>query len=294
MTTTKTRSTSCYAILGVEVTVTADVPEVLARVDETYAAFRQSSGVSTDTERFDLRCEDDGALCVTGPDGVERRWPTEHEALLDLLDRLVATVLAGLHGQGLDAVHAGAVVHRGRAAILAGVSRHGKTTLTLGLVARGMGLLSDEFAVVDSANRLVLPYRRSAHVRPGTPELIPALSFVRDLPRHHLGGGSEWSLPPSALARALPGGLGVAAPLGHVLLIEGSPAPQAPPTLTPVPTALAAMELLRGTWSASVDFGGALRRIGRALDGVACARLRAGALEPTLDQVTAWLEADRG
>jgi hypothetical protein len=52
--------------------------------------------------------------------------------------------------------------------------------------------------------------------------------------------------------------------------------------------------LLRGAWAASVDFDGTLAQVGRLLDGVVCARLRAGALEPTLDAILTWLEAHRG
>ena len=37
-----------------------------------------------------------------------------------------------------------------------------------------------------------------------------------------------------------------------------------------------------------------LARVGRLLDGVTCARLRSGALEPTLDMLMQWLEAQHG
>ena len=203
-------------------------------------------------------------------------------------------VLARLYEQGIYAIHAGAVVYKGAALIIAGRSGQGKTTLVLGLLRRGLGLLSDEFAIADSAQPLILPYRRSLHIRPGTPELIPELAFLRDQPQQRLGGGIEWSLAPDQLARALPGGLASAAPPRYVLLLDGPPRPQADPALVPIPAAVATIELLRGTWAASVDFAGGLARIGRLLDGVACARLRAGALEPTLDMLMQWLEAQRG
>ena len=164
----------------------------------------------------------------------------------------------------------------------------------LGLLRRGLGLLSDEFAIADSAQQLIQPYRRSLHIRPGTPELIPELAFLRDRPQQRLGGGIEWSLAPDQLAQALPGGLASAAPPRYVLLLDGPPRPQADPALVPIPAAVATIELLRGTWAASVDFDGGLARIGRLLDGVACARLRAGALEPTLDVLMQWLEAQHG
>ena len=164
----------------------------------------------------------------------------------------------------------------------------------LGLLRRGLGLLSDEFAIADSAQQLIQPYRRSLHIRPGTPELIPELAFLHDQPQQRLGGGIEWSLAPDQLAQALPGGLASAAPPRYVLLLDGPPRPQADPALVPIPAAVATIELLRGTWAASVDFDGGLARIGRLLDGVACARLRAGALEPTLDVLMQWLEAQHG
>jgi hypothetical protein len=294
MTVVEAARTSRYSILGVPVSVTSDAPEALCRVDETYAAFHDADGVAgLDELAFALRRRPDGSVEVSGPTGERRAWPAEQPALLDLLDRLVKTVLAQLASRGIDAIHAGAISRRGRAAIVAGASGHGKTTLTLGLVGRGWQLLSDELAIADPA-RGIVPYRRSTHVRPGTPELVPALGFVHDLPRHELGGGIEWSVEPSVLERALPGCLGEAAPLRHVLLLAGPPAPERAPALTEVPAALAAMELLKGTWSASVDFAGALRRVGRLLDGAACARLSSGALEPTLDLVCAWLEASGG
>ncbi len=131
-------------------------------------------------------------------------------------------------------------------------------------------------------------------LRPGTPELIPELRFLYDRPQRHLGGGSEWAVTPHDLERAMPGCLASAAPLRHVLLIDGQPSPDTRPMIVPIPAALAALDLLRGAWAASVDFDGALAQVGRLLDGVICARLRSGALEPTLDAILAWQEANRG
>ena len=279
-----------YSVLGVPVAVSSNVVGALECVDATYAAFRHPPGALA--EVFVVRLlQWEEAFLVADSHGYQRRWPDAHTALLDLLDRIVHGVLVRLHAQGIYAIHAGAVVYNGAALIIAGRSGQGKTTLVLGLLRRGLGLLSDEFAIADSAQPLILPYRRSLHIRPGTPDLIPELSFLHDQPQQRLGGGIEWSLTPDQLARALPCGLASAAPLRHVLLLDGPPQPQAEPALVPISAALAAIELLRGTWAASVDFTGGLARIGRLLDGVTCARLRAGALDPTLDVLMQWLEA---
>ncbi len=203
-------------------------------------------------------------------------------------------MLARLQAQGAYTIHAGAAVHGERALLVVGRSGQGKTTLTLGLLQRGLYLLSDELAVIDPDRPWIMPYRRSLHIRPGTIDLIPELQFLRKLPQRQLGGGNEWPLAPQDLERVLPGCLASAAPLGYVILLEGTPNVEREPALTPIPEALAALELLRSTWGASVNFEASLSRVGQLLDGVACVRLRAGALDRTLERVMAWLEANRG
>lgn len=279
-----------YSILGVTISVASNVAEALLRVDETYAAFRAAAVPAHAAVALRLLRLNQCDYLVAGPAG-ERRWPTYDHALTDLFDQLVHLLLERLLARGIYAIHAGAVVARGGALVLAGRSGHGKTTLVLALLRRGLGLLSDEFAVVEPAARRIVPYRRSTHIRPGTPELIPELRFLHGRPRHLLGGGFEWTLTPQELERALPGCLGQSAPLRNVLLLEGVPQADASPMIAPVPAALAALELLRGTWAASVNFEGGLDQISRLLDGVRCARLRVGGLEATAQCVTSWLEA---
>jgi hypothetical protein len=292
-----TPPTAWYTVLGIPVAITSDEPDALLRVDETYAAFRAApaAGAAAITLRL-LRIPGEPAYLVGDADRAQR-WPSYQSALLDLFNRLVHGLLARLLARGIYVFHAGALVFQGRALALAGRSGQGKTTLTLGLLRRGLGLLSDEFAVVEPTERRLLPYHRSLHVRPGTPELIPELRFLHQRPRHQLGGGSEWAVTPSDLEHAMPGCLATAAPLRSVLLLEGTPQAGGSPAITPIPAALAALELLRGAWATSVDFDGALAQAGRLLGsapGVACARLRVGALEPTLDMLLAWLGTHHG
>jgi hypothetical protein len=288
-------TTAWYSVIGVPVAVISNLVAVLECVDATYAAFR-SPPAALDSA-FVVRLVDldvDAGYQVSDSRGYQHCWPDAQAALLDLLDRIVHALLARLYDRGIYAIHAGALVYQGSALIVAGRSGQGKTTLVLGLLRRGLGLLSDEFAVVDPAAQLIQPYRRSLHIRPGTPELIPELRFLHDRPQLRLGGGIEWSLTPEDLDRALPGCLAEAAQPGYVLLLDGTPQPDGDSAIVPIAPAVATLELLRGTWAASVDFAGGLARIGRLLNGVACARLRAGALEPTLDMVIRWMENQRG
>jgi hypothetical protein len=284
-----------YAIVGVPVVVRSDLAEALDRIDETYVAFRQEAGPLAGALAIEVARQQDGrAVWVRDSDGYAQSWPTAEAAVVDALGRIVQGVLARLHARGVYAIHAGAMVYRGAALIVAGKSGQGKTTLVLGLLRRGLGMLSDEFAIVEPETQHILPYRRSLHIRPGTPELIPELAFLRDRPQHQLGGGIEWALTLADLAQVFPAALAPAAPLRYVLLLDGAPRPDAAPEIVPVPAALATMELLRGTWAASVAFADGLARISRLMDGVTCGRLRAGELGATLDCVSGWLEAQHG
>lgn len=290
-----------YLILGVPIAVASNQAEILAHVDETYISFRSSADEPEPAFTAELLTiepraagKQAGAAVVRDSHGYQHEWPDAHVALIDLFDRIVHGVLAELHKRDIYTVHAGSVVYRGAALIVAGRSGQGKTTLTLGLLQRGMGLLSDEFAVIDPATEQIVPYRRSVHIRPGTPELIPELRFVNQQPQRRLGGGIEWSLTPSDLDRAFPGCLAPAAPLRYVLLLDGAPQPDQLPAVAPVPAALATIELLRGTWAASRDFSAGLARLSRLMSNVACARLRVGALDRTLDAICDWLGAQHG
>lgn len=279
-----------YVVLGIPIDVRVCDADAFARVDETYAAFRAPPAAAPAFAAW-LSRADDGAYLVADTHGSSQRWPDAHAATIGMLDRMVHGVLAELYACGIYAIHAGACTYRSAALIIAGRSGQGKTTLTLGLVRRGFGLLSDEFAVVAPGTRQILPYHRSIHIRPGTPELIRELGFVAERPPVHLGGGIEWTLTPDDLARAFPGCLAPAAPLGAVLLLDGPPRPGEPPAITPLPAALATIELLRGTWAASRGFADGLARIASLLDGVRCAKLRTGTLDATAECITQWLEA---
>jgi hypothetical protein len=95
-------------------------------------------------------------------------------------------------------VHAGVVGWRGRAIVLPGRSRSGKTTLVAELVRRGASYFSDEFAVLDRRGR-VHPYVKPLSIR----RTGGCDRHARRLEVEELGG--------SAGKRALPVGLVVLA-----------------------------------------------------------------------------------
>jgi hypothetical protein len=92
-------------------------------------------------------------------------------------------------------VHAGVVGWKGRALVLPGRSRAGKTTLVAALIRAGATYYSDEYAVLDEGGR-VHPYARRLSVRIGggrqrrrPPEWFGARSGGRPLPVGLVVGG---------------------------------------------------------------------------------------------------------
>jgi hypothetical protein len=155
-----------------------------------------------------------------------------------------------------------------------------------------MSLLSDEMAVVPPDGREILPYHRSLHIRPGTPELLAGFDFVTRSPQADLGGGNRWTVTPGQLQRALPGSLGAASPLRGVVLLDLL-APEAARTeLIPVPAAIAAVELSRATPALEYHLQAVLTRLGGLLEGIRCARLTMGGLDEACRLLAAWLDED--
>ena len=279
--------------------VSSDLGEPLEIVDATYSAFRVDA-IGADpagdrTAAFGLTDLGEGGPCLLETaDGRSERLPDPGQGTIALLEALVGTVVAGLHREGLYAVHAGAAAGPRGAVIVAGRSGQGKSTLVLGLVRRGLALLSDELALLDPRAGLVRAYPRAVHVRPTTIRLIPELAALEGRPRYELGGGSEWSVPAAEVATLLSSRVTDAAPPAAVVLLGGTPDPTAAPTIRDELPAVATLELLRSTWATSADFAGTLEAVGGMLSGVPCVRLSVGEFDRTIDTLLAHLERAHG
>ena len=86
------------------------------------------------------------------------------EAFAVLESEIRQSVAAAARGRTF--VHAGVVGWRGRAILVPGRSRSGKTTLVAELVKAGAAYYSDEFAVLDRRGR-VHPFAKSLSIREG-------------------------------------------------------------------------------------------------------------------------------
>jgi hypothetical protein len=100
----------------------------------------------------------------------------------------------------LRAVHAGAVLWKGRALLLPGATHAGKSSLVAELLRRGATYFSDEYALIDAEGR-VHPYPRPLLLRNGSPAQYPVLASECD-----------------ALVGSAP------APVGWILALEYQPA----------------------------------------------------------------------
>jgi hypothetical protein len=284
-----TKSSVHLDVIGVRIALESSLSSVLECVADTYWSFGAPPSLDEGSLVLGLDPIADG-FRLRDSRGVTQGFKDEHSALLGTLERITQIVLGQLTAAGILAVHAAAAVHRGETIIMAGRSGSGKTTLVLGLLSRGLTLLSDELALIAKGDGMVLPYPRSIHVRPGTPELIPALAYLSSKPPRHLGGGIKWSVNSAALDRAIPGCMAGPAPARHILLLE-PPAPgHRVAELVPIAPAVTVVELLRGAPAVAFGLGPVVRRLSEVVANCRCARLTPGPLAGSLDLVTQWLE----
>jgi hypothetical protein len=279
-----------FNIQGIELIVRSNDRPTLDRVRDTYGWF--AVGGRTVTGRGPLATVEvaclvaaDGGATIVDADGRATLWEARDQPLIALFDAIVAGIIAALSRTGILAIHAGVVGLDGRAVLIAGRSGRGKTTLVLGLLRRGLDLMSDELALVAVDDRTILAYPRGLHIRPAALGLFPELGFLAGIEPHDLGGGSEWSVGPEALRRAFGTRVTDAIPIGAVVLLDGDPIGDAEPDLSPVPQAIATMELVRGTPEAAWAFDEVLGRLPRVVGDIPCARIRSGRLEDTVDAV---------
>lgn len=280
-----------YRFHGLAVDVACDVPVAAVAIDASFGAFALDPRPGRPAERQVSLTRSDGTYRLTDASGRVAFARTEQAAVVGLFDRVVRAVVDGLADRGILAIHAGAVVLRGQALLLAGPSGAGKSTLTMALMRNGASWLTDELAVIDRDGRTVLPFPRSLHVRPDTVTLLPELAPVLTRPRYDLGGGSEFSLTPADALVALGSHVAGPTPLGGVVLLHGTPGAGRTPHLAPVGVAVAAMELAHGAPAAAEDLDATLARLIPIVAGVRRVRLTVGDPGATAHALDDWLAA---
>jgi hypothetical protein len=261
------RSGTCIEAHGVRLGLRTNAPEILEEIEGCLPPGWQPGRSAVVDELFSLWV--DPARSPVRPSrvyvGAARRARTRDlRHALAVLESELRQSLAS-RARHRTFVHAGVVGFRGRAIVVPGRSRSGKTTLVAELVRAGATYLSDEFAVLD-ARGLVYPFAKRLSIRGvGGCDL-----HVERPSAEELGGRSA----------------GGPLPVGLVVLASYRPGAEwQPETLTP---GRAVIELLAHTVPARLRPAASLRALERAVAEATvlkAERAEAAELAPRLLQI---------
>jgi hypothetical protein len=239
------RAGRCFDAYGVRVGVRTNEPALLTRLGPHLPPGWRACASPVVDRIYSLWVDTRGARRPSRVyDGRRRSVRTRDLGLaLSVLESEIRQGVAAC-AEDRTFVHAGVVGWRGRAIVIPGRSRSGKTTLVAELVKAGAQYLSDEFAVFDSRGR-VHPFAKPLSIRgPGGCDAHARVRRAEDL------GGSCGTRP---------------LPVGLVVLAEHRPgASWGPRRLS---AGQSVLEMLAHTVPARLRPGASLRSLGRAVAG---------------------------
>jgi hypothetical protein len=134
-----------------------------------------------------------------------------------LIQTALLTTVSSL-ANGRDLFHAGVVSLDGAGVVMVAPSKMGKTTLTLQLVSRGCGFLSDEIACLDPETGLLEPFPRKINLRESTRELLGLEALAEAHPERLEASSGELSVD---IEEMVPGSLAGPCPLRYLLFPAG-------------------------------------------------------------------------
>lgn len=175
-------------------------------------------------------------------------------------------------------LHAASMSLGGQGLILPALSGSGKSTLASGLLARGWGYLSDEFAIVDTATLAVQPYPRCICIKKPSMPAVEVLGLPVFRRRYYLKGAKGYvGYIRATDVRA--DAVSSACPVRFIVFpkyVRG-----AEPALVPVSRAEAALALHEVCFNLLTCPTPALSMLTELVRGAQCYRLIAGDLERT-------------
>jgi hypothetical protein len=179
--------TAQYQILNLNVSIHSDSRELLDRFDQDYGWFRAPNGTGGSSLAFyaQFHGDDPGLACTRTPlandseDSLTHSHETApsdaailHASFFTLhsflghpspvsyaFQQIVRTLFSELTDYMV--LHAGVLEREGQALILSGPPGAGKSTLTMALLERDCGFLSDDFCPLERGTGLVYPFPRS-------------------------------------------------------------------------------------------------------------------------------------
>ncbi len=143
-----------FRVLDAEISLSG-APDLVRPIVAAYARFRAGGEANG-------RVDAGGA--VPRVDGEPVPLVAGLDEQLCVYERFLAAIYRKLGSHAL--LHGACLADaRGRALLVAGPAGHGKSSLTLELVTRGLGFLSDDFCPVDLERRTAAPYPRAVALR---------------------------------------------------------------------------------------------------------------------------------
>ncbi len=158
----------CFSFLDVDICICSDKRCCIEYYSSLYGNFTTSEDSRGMMMFFVFKsCPLTGRAAVIAGRTVYEMPHAHFEAFAEIIifQKLMAEF------KGFFLLHAGVVSKAGNACIISGPSGYGKSTLTLELLSRGYGFLSDEYCVVKKADFSIVPFRRSIGVKKGSPFL---------------------------------------------------------------------------------------------------------------------------
>lgn len=177
-------------------------------------------------------------------------------------------------------LHASTVQFGGGAVVFPGGSGFGKSTLTMGLLARGWRYFSDEFALIHASTRLVHPFPRALCLKKPSLPLAEKLGVCVHRNTYHLKGGKGLVgfVDPLSLGRDR---VAAASPIRWVIFPKYTPG--AVPQLAPMSRAEAALEMHRHCFNLLNCAAPGVDVLADVVRGADCYRLTTGELGATCD-----------
>ncbi len=187
-------------------------------------------------------------------------------------------------------LHAATMAHDGQGVIFAAKSGAGKSTLAAGLLSRGWGYLSDEFALIHPETLRVHPFPKAVCIKSGAFNVVEGLNLPLWQRRHYVKAfkGRVGYLPPYRLGANSVGG---PCPVRHVVFPRYTQG--ARPRLREISRADAAFRLAASALNRHVFGHRATSIVSDVVRGADCFDLECGAIDETCDVVESLIQGQR-
>ena len=184
-------------------------------------------------------------------------------------------------------LHAASLARDGQGVVLAGTSGVGKSTLAAGLLARGWGLFSDEFALIEPQTLRLHAFPKAVCIKSGSFDIVKGLNLriARDRPYVKVLKGAVGYINPADVP-----GRGATVPCPIKLILFPRYSGYDTPQLLPLPRARAAF-ILAGQAMNRKEFGHrTVPVLNQVVRGARCYGLDTGRVDLTCEMIEALMD----